>query len=201
MARRKEKVEELSKQLQGKQGKLHAFQADLTKESDILNVFKWTTEFVGNVHILINNAGVFYDTSLINGDTKLWRNVIDTNLMGLCIATREAVRIMNDNNIAGHIIHMNSIAGHKVIEKTNIYSPSKFAVTALTEVLRQELIEANSKIKVTVSYFRNVYYFLWKICCICVAEYKSWFSSFRDVQKDRRGSRSSYSHFKRRRHI
>lgn len=148
-------MEALAHQLKGKPGKLYAVRADVTKEEDILRAFKWTTDNVGVVHILINNAGVYHNTSLIDGDTNLWRNVIDTNLMGLCISTKEALRIMNLNNINGHIIHMNSIAGHKVISAdmpTNVYSASKFGVTALTEALRLELNNANSKIKVTVRY-------------------------------------------------
>lgn len=69
------------------------------------------------------------------------------------IATREAVRIMRANDIAGHIIHINSLGGHRVIyfPDLNVYSASKFAVTALTETLRRELQANKLKIKVTVS--------------------------------------------------
>lgn len=80
--------------------------------------------------------------------------------MALCICTREAVKIMRTNGIAGHIIHMNSVAGHKVVAMPkpifNVYPASKFAVTALTESLRQELRYYGTKIKVTVSAFKNL---------------------------------------------
>lgn len=75
--------------------------------------------------------------------------------MALCICTREAVKIMRANDIAGHIIHMNSIVGHMVPNfvkaNFNVYPASKFAVTALTESLRQELRYHETGIKVTVS--------------------------------------------------
>lgn len=60
---------------------------------------------------------------------------------------------MKANNVNGHIIHINSVAGHKCpdIPNLNVYTASKYAVTALTETLRQELNSINSKIKVTVS--------------------------------------------------
>jgi NADP+-dependent farnesol dehydrogenase len=76
--------------------------------------------------------------------------------MGLVFCTREAVQSMKKRGDTGHIVHINSIAGHNVqimidISSPNIYPASKYAVTALTESLRQELIAADSKIKVTVS--------------------------------------------------
>ncbi|KAJ3651610.1 hypothetical protein Zmor_017639 [Zophobas morio] len=58
---------------------------------------------------------------------------------------------MKENKINGHIVHINSIAGHKVINVNamSVYPASKFAVTALTETLRQELNHLGLKIKVT----------------------------------------------------
>ncbi|XP_073831747.1 farnesol dehydrogenase-like [Musca autumnalis] len=59
-------------------------------------------------------------------------------------------------NFNGHIINVNSIAGHAVLPgipqllpTTNIYSPTKHAVTAMTEIYRQELRELRSKIKIS----------------------------------------------------
>jgi len=151
IARRSERVEELSKKLAGKKGKLYAIKADLTKEEDILKAFKWVTDNLGPVNILVNNAGLGQNTNLVEGDTKKWRRVFDTNVLGLSIATREAVKIMRANNIDGHIIHINSILGHTVsnLPNTNVYPASKYAVTALTETLRQELNQIGTKIKIT----------------------------------------------------
>lgn len=179
LARRKEKIEEFAKQLEGKPGKLFAVQVDMMKEEDILNAFKWTTNNVGPVHILINNAGMMTYTSLSDGDTDLWRRVLDTNIMGLCIATREAIRIMKSNNIDGHIVHMNSVVGHKVFRgpiTTSLYVPSKYAVTALAELLRLELNGSNSKIKITVC----LIYRLISVN-IKILEYQSWSCSFGNV--------------------
>lgn len=75
--------------------------------------------------------------------------------MGLCICTREAIKVMKENEIDGHIVHINSIAGHYVPQLPkpvlNVYPASKFAVTALTETLIHELKCEGSRIKVTVS--------------------------------------------------
>lgn len=153
IARRKERIEELANKLVGKKGKLYAVRADMTKEQDIIDAFEWTKKNVGSISILINNAGGLSYTTLTDGDTELWKRTIDLNVLGLCIATREAIKDMRANNIDGHIIHINSVTGHKVVNfpGINIYPASKFAVTALTESLRHELNSLNSKIKVTVS--------------------------------------------------
>lgn len=153
LARRKHRIEEIADKLVGKKGKLYALEADVSKEEQILNAFEWTKKNVGPMHILINNAGIARVDLMIEGDTEKWKNILDVNVLGLCIATREAVKNMRQNNIDGHIIHINSLAGHSVppFVGFNIYPASKFAVTALTETLRQELNSIGSKIKITVS--------------------------------------------------
>lgn len=159
MARRSEKVEQLAKKLSNSKGKLYALKADIAKEEDILAAFKWVKDNLGPVHILINNAGVIQPTTLYNGDTDKWKKILDINVLGLCIATREAINVMRENKIDGHIVHINSTVGHKVIDLggMNIYPASKHAVTALTETLRLELNRIGSKIKISVK-SSNVFY-------------------------------------------
>lgn len=85
---------------------------------------------------------------------EVWRRILDTNVLGLCVATREALRDMKGEGVDGHVIHINSINGHQVsvLPMSNVYSASKFAVTALTETLRKELVGMGSRVKVTVSW-------------------------------------------------
>lgn len=109
-ARRKEKIEELAVD---DPSKLHALKVDVSKEQDIIDGFQWIKKNLGPVHILINNAAVLPNCDLSDGDAALWRRTFDTNVLGLCIATREALKQMQENGIDGHIIHINSIAGHK----------------------------------------------------------------------------------------
>ncbi|KAG5895115.1 hypothetical protein JTB14_008552 [Gonioctena quinquepunctata] len=151
VARRTELMEKLASELSGDIGKLFSFKADLSKAEDITEAFKWTKENVGTVHILINCAGIHYRENLLEGDPENWKKTFDVNVMALCIATKEATTVMRRENIAGHIIHINSISGHKVpsLPNMNVYSGTKFAVTALTETLRQELMGIKSKIRVT----------------------------------------------------
>ncbi|XP_063929717.1 farnesol dehydrogenase-like [Zophobas morio] len=151
IARRTELIEKRAKELSDKIGKLYAFKVDLTREDEILSAFKWVEDNLGHVHVLINNAGFLSEELLSEGNTDTWKRGFNINVIAPCIATREAVKIMRKHDIKGHIIHINSIAGHKVspLPKTNVYPATKHAITALTETLRQELNTLGSKIKVT----------------------------------------------------
>jgi NAD(P)-dependent dehydrogenase (short-subunit alcohol dehydrogenase family) len=57
--------QELSKSLETATGKLHAVKCDVGNEADVLAAFKWVKNNLGGVDILINNAAVGHDTSLI----------------------------------------------------------------------------------------------------------------------------------------
>lgn len=134
----------------------------MSKEEDILNGFKWVTNNVGPVAILVNNAGLLQETNLVDGDTAKWKRTFDINVLGLCIATREAVKIMRENKIDGHIIHINSVVGHTVpnFPGSNVYPASKHSVTALTETLRQEFNHIGVKIKISVWFYHQTYMIL-----------------------------------------
>ncbi|XP_058831310.1 farnesol dehydrogenase-like [Topomyia yanbarensis] len=154
LARRVERVEALKDDLPGDERKrLHAMKCDVSKEEDIVGTFKLIEEQLGGVDVLVNNAGVGLGVAnLIDaGNTETLRTVIDTNVLGLVLCSREAVQSMKRRSVDGHIIHINSVAGHRVppIPRFNIYAASKFAVTAITETMRQELRNEGSKTKVT----------------------------------------------------
>nr|XP_023028671.1 farnesol dehydrogenase-like [Leptinotarsa decemlineata] len=150
LARRKNKLEQIAGELSGKAGKFHPVQADISSEAEILSAFKWIKENLGPIHILVNNAGVMNFGLLSEGETELWQNILQVNMIGLSVATREAIREMKTNKVDGHIIHINSTVGHYVPDiPVNMYTASKYGVTALTECLRRELATLNSKIKIT----------------------------------------------------
>jgi len=125
-------------------GKMLPFKCDVTKEDEILLVFNEISSRFGSLYGCINNAGLAHQASLMNGETKQWKEMLDVNVMGLCICTREACKLMTSG---GHVVHLNSLSGHRVTSP--FYSATKFAVTALTEGLRRELRANNSKIRIT----------------------------------------------------
>ena len=160
LARRPEKIDALQDQLKGAKGKLHSYSCDVSKLESIQKAFAWIEKTFGNVHILVNNAGVFRNVRIFDTDktvTNKLEEVVDTNVKGLVNCTREAFKIMEKHDDYGYIFNVNSVAGHKVSSNnkdisTNIYAGSKFAVTATTAVMRDELTALkNKKIRVSVS--------------------------------------------------
>ncbi|XP_055612045.1 farnesol dehydrogenase-like [Uranotaenia lowii] len=153
LARRVERVEALKKDLPKKaSGNLHAMKCDVSDEQNILKTFKTINEKFGGIDVLLNNAGILRQTDLLEaGNSQMLKEVLDTNVMGLVICSREAFQSMKQRSVDGHIIHINSITGHHVVNfpKLSMYPASKFAVTAITETMRNELRTAETKIKVT----------------------------------------------------
>lgn len=157
-ARRQERVEALREVIPNTAtGKLYAVKCDVTNETDIKNSFAWVHQTLGGVDILVNNAGIIKTMNLVDANnTNDLRETIDTNILGVVLCTREAFQSMKSRGVDGHIVIINSLAGHiipyfvGVYPSFNIYPATKHAVTAITEVLRQEFQSFNTKIKVTV---------------------------------------------------
>ncbi|XP_045130803.1 dehydrogenase/reductase SDR family member 11-like [Portunus trituberculatus] len=150
-ARSLERVQAIAEELKGQPGSLIPMKCDLTKDDQVLDMFARIKQELGGVDVCINNAGMAVYKSLLEGTPEDWRKMLDLNVVALCLCTREAVASMKERGVDGHIIHINSILGHRVIPLSNIhyYGGTKQMVTALTEALRQELRQANSNIRIS----------------------------------------------------
>lgn len=147
-ARRAERLEALRDHI-GDAGRLLPIAADLRDESAISAMFDRVRERWGGVDVLVNNAGLGHKAPLVSGDSAHWREMLEVNVLALCICTREAVADMRRRDAAGHVIHISSMASHRVPPGSGVYSATKYAVRSLTEGLRQELRELGSPIRVT----------------------------------------------------
>lgn len=126
----------------------HGLAADVASPDDNERTVAACMERMGGVDVLINNAGVGRDAPLTSGRTEHWRETLELNVLALCICTREAVADMRSRGDDGHVIHISSIASHRVPPQSGVYSASKFAVRSLIEGLRLELRELGSDIRV-----------------------------------------------------
>ncbi|XP_069883221.1 dehydrogenase/reductase SDR family member 11 [Dipodomys merriami] len=147
-------IEELAAECKsaGYPGTLIPYRCDLSNEEDILSMFSAVRSQHGGVDICINNAGLARPDTLLSGSTSGWKDMFNVNVLALSICTREAYQSMKERNVDdGHIININSMCGHRVPFQSEIhfYCATKYAVTALTEGLRQELLEAQSHIRAT----------------------------------------------------
>jgi NADP-dependent 3-hydroxy acid dehydrogenase YdfG len=149
-ARRAERLEGLAAELRARDTAVAVVPTDMRVEADVLRLFAEVRECFGGVDVLVNNAGLGRSAPLSSGATEHWREMLEVNVLGLCIATREALQDMERRGVAGHIVHVSSMAGHRVPgPDSGVYAATKFAVRALTEGLRQELRARKSDIRVS----------------------------------------------------
>lgn len=151
-ARNVDRIQTMAQELAKEPGTLIPVKCDLTKDAEILSMFERIKNDFGGVDVCINNAGMSWNHSLLEGTPKEWREMLDLNVVALCLCTKEAVASMRERGVDdGHIFHINSLSGHRVAGRnsTHFYTATKFAVTALVEGLRQELVAAKTHIRVT----------------------------------------------------
>ncbi|KAL5019967.1 hypothetical protein ScPMuIL_002859 [Solemya velum] len=151
-SRNVQNIEELSKTVGSGSGSLNAIKCDVSNEDEVLAMFAKIRKEHGRLDVCVNSAGISHGEPLLSGTTEKWREMLNINVIGLCICTREAVKLMRESGVDnGHIVLLNSQAGHMIHPRPSghFYSASKYAVTALTEGFRRELRELKSGIRIT----------------------------------------------------
>ena len=147
-ARRADRLDQAAELLRRQNINLLSQTVDLREEAQILDFFAAVKDKWNRLDVLVNNAGLGHKEPLMTGKTDAWREMLEVNVLALCICTREAISLMQAAN-SGHILHVSSMSGHRVPAIAGVYSASKFAVRSLTETLRRELRAANSHIRIS----------------------------------------------------
>ena len=137
-ARRAEKLESVLAELPGDGHFAHAL--DVTDEASAeAFVAAAADAFGGRIDILVNNAGLALGrTAIADGSSEDDAVVWETNVLGLVRLTRLCLPHMEDRR--GHVVNLGSWAGREAYPYGGMYVASKYAVRALTAVLRKELV-------------------------------------------------------------
>jgi NADP-dependent 3-hydroxy acid dehydrogenase YdfG len=149
-ARREDRLSALARELGAAGAEVVVARTDLRAEPEILRLFETARRRFGGVDVLVNNAGLGLAAPITGGATESWRTMLEVNVLALCVASREAIRDMERRGVGGHLVHVSSMAGHRVPGADSaVYSATKFAVRALTEGMRRELRARRSPIRVS----------------------------------------------------
>lgn len=147
VARREERLQELKAKLQSQHaGKIEYVSMDVREVERWPELLKQHAEVFENLQLLVNNAG------LAKGIEKMqeaqladWDEMLDTNVRSLLHLTRHALPFLLRQPQA-QIVNLGSVAGRWVYPGGGVYCASKFAVRALTEGLRMDLLGTNVRV-------------------------------------------------------
>ena len=146
-ARRTDRLDDLTKQIEEINGEVISQKLDVTKKSDCDDLVNTGIKKWGEVDVLINNAGLMPLSFVKNLKIDEWDQMVDVNIKGVLYCTAAALPHMREAK-SGHIINISSVAGRIVFPAGSVYCATKHAVTAFSEGLRQELSPRNN-IRVT----------------------------------------------------
>jgi NAD(P)-dependent dehydrogenase (short-subunit alcohol dehydrogenase family) len=145
-ARRPDKLAAAVAEIVGSGGSAVAVTVDVTSEASVSAAFAEIDRQLGVVDVVINNAGTTATKSLLELTEPEWDSVLDTNLKGAWLVTREAARRLIDRQRPGCVVTISSILGERVAGNVAAYAASKAGLTQLTKASALEL--ARYKIRV-----------------------------------------------------
>ncbi len=145
-----DKLNNTVEELAGTGAEVIGLRTDVSSESSVQALADAAFGRFGNVHLLINNAGVALAKSAWETTQKDWEWVMGVNLYGVTNGLRAFIPRMLEKGEEGHIVNTASIAGLLSEPALAAYNVSKFGVVTLSEGLHHDLTLRKAKINVSV---------------------------------------------------
>lgn len=133
----KEGADRVVNAIKQKGGDAVAVQADVSNQKDVQRLFSETQKTFGKLDILVNNAGIYNAAPLEEITPEHFHKMFDLNVLGLLLATKEAVKSFGHNG--GSIVNISSVVSVDSSPELSVYSGTKGAVDAITRALAGEL--------------------------------------------------------------
>ncbi len=130
-ARRTGKLEETAARVRAAGGKAETVKLDVSSEASVKAAF----DAMPAPDVVINNAGINIEASTLDLTGDEWDRVVDTNVKGMWMVSREAIRLWINEKRPGNIINIASILGLRVQSQLAAYTASKAAAIQLTRSL------------------------------------------------------------------
>ena len=145
--RREERLQKIQDELMAQYGnEVTISRFDIRNKEEVASAINELAAKVPKIDILVNNAGLAAGMSSIDeGDIDDWDLMIDTNVKGLLYVTRQILPLMKRQG-EGHIFNIGSTAGKVAYKNGNVYCATKFAVDALNQSMRIDLLPYGIKV-------------------------------------------------------
>ena len=137
-ARRKEKIDEIAAEINGRGGQALAVKTDVTDVNQAKHLVDTAVKTYGKIDVLLNNAGLMPLSPLEYLKIDDWNRCIDVNIKGVLYGIAAALPYMKEQK-SGQIISVSSVAGHTITPGGAVYSATKYSVRVISEALRQEV--------------------------------------------------------------
>lgn len=113
---------------------------DVRDLAQVRSALEGAKGLLGRLDVLVNNAGLALALDpLQSGDPADWDQMIDTNVKGLLYVSRAVLPGMVERG-RGHVVNVGSVAGHQTYAGGAVYSATKYAVRAITDALRYDVL-------------------------------------------------------------
>ena len=132
-------MEESQKTIRAAGGGATVIPGDVRDVAQIRSLIDASVEETGRLDIMVNNAGLSYPATIIEGDPEEWRSMLETNILAVLVGCQAAVKAMRACGADGQIVNISSVAAER--RASGVYGSTKHAVNAISATLREELEE------------------------------------------------------------
>ena len=140
----KEGADRVVAEITGSGGKAIAVQGDVSKAADVQRLFAEAKKAFGTLDVLVNNAGIYQFAPLEDVTESEFHRQFNTNVLGLILATQEAVKHFGEHG--GSVINIGSVVSRLGMPGSTVYTATKGAVDAITLVHSKELGPRNIRV-------------------------------------------------------
>ncbi|HJN01916.1 MAG: SDR family NAD(P)-dependent oxidoreductase [Nitrospinota bacterium] len=138
-------IKSVSESINKNGGTACPFPCDVSSEADMKSTVKKIKKTLGDINILVNNAGVARFMPLVETSMDDWDRMININLKGAFLCTKAVLPTMIEQK-EGHIVNIVSVAGIQPFPNASGYCASKYGMMGLSAVTREEAREHNVKV-------------------------------------------------------
>ena len=144
-ARSKRDLQSAVKEITQLGGRAYSFPMNIAEEQSILSTARSIRKYLGDVQVLVNNAGITVFKSFLETTLEEFDDIIDTNLEGPITCIKAVLPTMVKRK-QGWIFNILSNAAIKTFEGSAAYTATKAGLLGLTKVLREEMRRYNIKV-------------------------------------------------------
>lgn len=138
------KLDQLQNDLGAKFPKhLKTIQCDSTNEQQVNDLF----QTIDHLDVLVNNAGIYSQNDFCESSLEQLQDMFSCNVFGAFLITKQALKLMTQQDSKSSIINISSSLGNKPAPQTSFYSASKAALQSFTQSIAMEYapkVRANS---------------------------------------------------------